>query len=59
MDRWVKEAADGTVDQKTQKPAAYEPFYGDSGFVRAMWEAYRPKADQIGAELLRKAGTGQ
>jgi hypothetical protein len=56
VDRWVSEAQDGSVDQKTMKPTGYQPFYG-AGFVEAMWKAYRAKADEIGASvqaLLRK-----
>jgi len=42
VDRWVREAADGTVDKPTLRPAGYDPFYGTRPLVRAMWEAYRP-----------------
>jgi len=55
VDRWVAEAKDGTVDPKTLRPAGYDPFYGAGDFVKAMWQAYRPKADEIGAETLRRA----
>mgnify|MGYP005833998549 CR=1 FL=1 len=56
VDRWVAEAADGTVDRETLKPAGYEPFHGGgNGFIAAMWRAYRAKADAIGAEALARA----
>ncbi|MBM4032335.1 MAG: hypothetical protein FJ291_11165 [Planctomycetes bacterium] len=56
VDRWVSEAADGTVDRKTMKPTGYQPFYGGAGgFIEAIWNAYRPKADAIGAEVLARA----
>lgn len=56
VDRWVAEAADGTVDRKTLKPTGYQPFYGgEGGFIAAMWKAYRPKADEIGAEVLARS----
>jgi len=48
VDRWVAEADNGSADRKTLKPAGYKPFYGDRGFVRAMWETFRPKADPSG-----------
>ncbi|HUT32174.1 MAG TPA: hypothetical protein VNE39_01730 [Planctomycetota bacterium] len=52
VDRWVAEAADGSVDRKTMKPTGYQPFYGgEGGFTEAMWRAYRPKADEIGASV--------
>ncbi|MGQ9651870.1 MAG: hypothetical protein ACUVXJ_17335 [Phycisphaerae bacterium] len=57
VDRWVAEAKDGTVDPKTLAPASYEPFGGTGTLVQAMWQAYRPKADEIGAETLRKAAS--
>ncbi|MBM4038356.1 MAG: hypothetical protein FJ290_07570 [Planctomycetes bacterium] len=56
VDRWVAEAADGTVDKKTMKPAGYSPFYGgEGGFIEAMWKAYRPKADATGADVLARS----
>ena len=55
VDRWVAEAKDGTVDPKTLAPAGYDPFYGAGDFIKAMWRAYRPKAEEIGAETLRRA----
>ena len=55
VDRWVAEAKDGTVDPKTLAPASYDPFYGAGDFVKAMWQAYRPKADEIGDQTLRRA----
>ena len=51
VDRWVAEADAGTVERETGRPAAYDPFAGAGDFVRAMWQAYRPKADEIGARL--------
>jgi len=54
VDRWVSEAAVGTVDKKTMKPMGYQPFPG-GGFVEAMWEAYRSKADEIGADVLARS----
>jgi len=59
VDRWVREAADGSVDQKTMKPAGYGAYPGGNGFVQAMWSAYREKADEIGADVLRKAQHGR
>jgi hypothetical protein len=56
VDRWVSEAADGTVDRKTQKPTGYPPFPGGAGgFIEAMWKAYRAKADDIGAAILARS----
>lgn len=56
VDRWVSEAQDGLVDQKTMKPTGYQPFYGGAGgFVEAMWKAYRAKADEIGAQVLSRS----
>ena len=57
VDRWVAEAKDGTVDPKTLAPTGYDPFAGAGAFVQAMWQAYRPKADEIGAETIRKAAS--
>ena len=54
VDRWVAEAKDGTVDPKTLRPAGYDPFYGAGDFVKAMWQAYRPKADEISDQTLRR-----
>ena len=55
-DRWVSEAVDGAVDQKTMKPTSYQPFYGGAGgFTEAMWKAYRAKADEIGADVLARS----
>jgi len=52
VDRWVAEAAAGTVDKKTMKPTGYQPFPGGpGGFIEAMWRAYRPKADEIGTRV--------
>jgi hypothetical protein len=36
VDRWVAEAADGTVDRKTFRPTGYDPFSGSGEFVKAM-----------------------
>ncbi len=55
VDRWVLEAKTGMVDKKTMQPAGYNPFPSD--FVKAMWETYREKADEIGAENLKKLKT--
>jgi len=55
VDRWVAEAQTGTVDQKTLRQTSYDPFSGAGDFAKAMWQAYRPKADDIGAETLRRA----
>jgi len=56
VDRWVAEAADGTVDKSTMKPTGYQPFPGGAGgFVGAMWKAYRSRADEIGAQVLARA----
>ncbi len=48
VDRWVQEAGSGTVDQKTLRATGYDPFAGAGDFVKAMWQAYRAQADQIG-----------
>jgi len=45
------------VDPKTLAPTGYDPFAGAGAFVQAMWQAYRPKADEIGAETIRKAAS--
>jgi hypothetical protein len=55
VDRWVQEADQGSVDKKTLRPAGYDPFSGTGPFVKAMWQAYRAKADEIGAETQRRA----
>ena len=55
--RWVQEAEFGTVDRKTLRPTAYDPFAGAGDFIKAMWQMYRPKADEIGGETLRRAAT--
>jgi hypothetical protein len=67
VDRWVAEAKDGMVVVPPEGPSAdpltlahlqkierapYKPFPSD--FVRLMWETYRTKADQIGAETAKK-----
>ncbi len=54
VDRWVLEAQNGMVDKKTMKPIGYKVFPSD--FVKAMWEIYRDKADEIGARNLKKQG---
>ena len=59
VDRWVQEAPSGTVEEKTLQPTGYDPFYGTEPLVRAMWEAYRAKADAIGAEAVRRAAAGK
>jgi len=56
VDRWVREAEQGTVDQKTFRPSGYDPFYGTGEFVKAMWQTYRPQSDEIGGETIRKEG---
>jgi hypothetical protein len=56
VDRWVKEQNNGLVDLKTKKPTSYKPFATD--FARGMWQAYRDKADEIGARALEKAKAG-
>lgn len=43
VDRWVTEAADGTVDRKTLRPTGYDPFYGTGEFVKEMWQTYGKK----------------
>ncbi|HUT56268.1 MAG TPA: hypothetical protein VNA25_00175 [Phycisphaerae bacterium] len=54
MDRWVREAPNGMVDHKTMKPKGYQPFHSRPGFMKGMWEIYRPKADAIGAKMRAK-----
>ena len=41
VDRWVAEAADGTVDRKTLQPKSYDPYPGPGEFVKDMWQKYR------------------
>ena len=57
VDRWVEEAGRGSVDQKTLKPAGYDPFQGTDPFVKATWQAYRGRADEIAAETRQRAAT--
>jgi hypothetical protein len=52
VDRWVKEAEDGSWDGEKNAPTGYRAFPGD--FVAEMWKAYRDKADDIGAETKRR-----
>ena len=67
VDRWVAEAKEGKVVIPPEGPLAdpltpahlqkierapYKPFPSD--FVRLMWETYRTKADQIGADTAKK-----
>lgn len=54
VDRWVKEGSEGSASDQTKPSAGYKAF--SSGFFRAMWETYRPKADQIGEETAKKRG---
>jgi len=58
VDRWVRGAADDSVDKKTMKPTGYNAFPG-GGFVQAMWQAYREKADEVGDQMLSKARHGR
>ena len=51
----LHEAADGSADRKTLKPAGYDPFYGGEGGFAAMWKAYRAKADEIAAAVHARA----
>jgi len=53
VDRWVAEETDGRVDGKTKERRGYQA--ADTRFIRPMWDAYRAKADEIGAGVLRKA----
>ena len=46
VDRWVAEAADGTVDRKTLRQASYDPFSGAGEFVKNMWQMYPKMADK-------------
>jgi len=50
VDRWVAEAKSGTVNPQTLKP---EPYVAATRFTLAMWQTYRPKADQIAAAAPR------
>jgi hypothetical protein len=50
VDRWVAEAKSGTVNPQTLKP---QPYVAATPFTLAMWQAYRPKADQIAASAPR------
>ncbi len=53
VDRWVAEAPDGRVDRELGIRESYRPFNSD--FVRSMWQTYRSRADEIGAEVLARA----
>jgi hypothetical protein len=57
VDRWVQEAESGTVNQKTLRPASYDPYAGAGNFIKAMWQTYRPKADEVGAQTLRRSAS--
>ena len=57
VDRWVREAPSGRVDQATREAKGYSPFPGD--FVKGMWGTYRETADAVGAEVLRKAAAAK
>jgi len=53
VDRWVAEGTSGgLIDKTTKQPKPYNAFPSD--FVKAMWTTYRPQADAIGAEVLKK-----
>ena len=53
VDRWVAEEAAGRVAGKTMERHGYQA--AETGFIRPMWDTYRAKADEIGAEVLKKA----
>jgi hypothetical protein len=54
VDRWVAESSTGGLFKKaSMKLEPYSPFF--SKFIKAMWDAYRDKADAIGAEAMKKA----
>ena len=57
VDRWVAEEKDGLVDGKTMERRGYRA--AEPNFIRPMWDAYREKADAIGAEVLKKAGAAK
>jgi hypothetical protein len=59
VDRWVREAKDGGVDRQTLQPTSYDPFYGTGDFIKAMWQAYRDKADAIGTDTLRRGARSE
>ncbi len=52
VDRWIAEAPHGRIKKDTLEPSSYDPF--PSKFVKAMWETYRDKADEIGAASGKK-----
>jgi hypothetical protein len=52
VDRWIAEAKDGMVDPQTLQTKGYIPA---TGFVKAMWDEYRAKADEIGADARKKS----
>lgn len=58
VDRWVAEAESGTVAKDTAARAGYDAFHGPArDFVRAMWQTYRERADEI-ARRTRKRTAG-
>jgi len=53
VDRWVAEEQYGAVDRDTMQPKGYRAFNSD--FIKAMWDTYRGKADEIGRDVLARA----